>query len=119
MEASMAEKRENALYEYRAGLSEYGFRQKQDCTKEENSRYLEMIRNGETVPENVGRYLDENEQPTDNFYIITSDDMTHEQRMEYLAMKQHEELVSIKRCAVFFTVLTILGLIGSFLIRIF
>ena len=115
----MAEKRENALYEYHAGLSEYGFRQKRDCTEEENARYLEMIKNGESVPDNVGRYLDENEQPTDNFYIITSDDMTHEQRMEYLAMKQHTELVSIRKCMVFFTVLAILGLIGSFLIRIF
>ena len=115
----MAEEQENAVFEYRAKLSEYGFRQKRDCTEEENARYLEMIRNGENVPENVGRYLDENEQPTDDFYIITSDDMTHEQRMEYLTMKQHTELVSIKRCAVFFTVITILGLIGSFLIRIF
>ena len=115
----MDKKQTNAVFEYRAKLSEYGFRQKQDCIEEENARYLEMIKNGETVPDNVGRYLDENEQPTDNFYIIENDDMTHEQRMEYLAMKQHEELVSIRECAVFFTVITILGLIGSFLIRLF
>lgn len=115
----MAEGQTNALYEYRAKLSEYGFRQKQDCTGEENARYLEMIKNGETVPDNVGRYLDENEQSTDTFFIIKNDDMTHEQRMEYLSMKQHEELVSIRKCMVFFTVLTILGLISTFLMKIF
>lgn len=115
----MAEEQENALFEYRAKLSEYGFRQKQDCTEEENARYLEMIKNGETIPENVGRYLDENEQLTDNFFVIEKDDMTHEQRMEFLAMKQHEELVSIRKCAVFFTVLAILGLISTFLLRLF
>ncbi|MGN0640824.1 MAG: hypothetical protein ACI4JT_07720 [Oscillospiraceae bacterium] len=115
----MDKKQTNAVFEYRAKLSEYGFRQKQDCTEEENARYLEMIKNGETVPDNVGRYLDENEQPTDNFYIIINDDMTHEQRMEFLAMKQQEELVSIRKCMVFFTVITILGLIGAFLLRIF
>lgn len=114
----MAEEQENAVFEYRAKLSEYGFRQKQDCTEEENARYLEMIRNGENVPENVGRYLDENEQPTDNFFIIEKDDMTHEQRMEYLSMKQHEELVAIRKCAVFFMVLTVLGLIVTILINL-
>lgn len=115
----MAEKQTNALYEYRAKLSEYGFRKKRDCTEEENARYLEMIKNGETVPDNVGRYLDDNEQPTDTFFIIENDDMTHEQRMEYLSMKQHEELVSIRECMVFFTVITILGLISTFLLRLF
>ncbi len=115
----MADEQENAVFEYRAKLSEFGFRHKQDCTEEENARYLEKIKNGETVPDNVGRYLDENEQPTDNFYIIEKDDMTHEQRMEFLAMKQHEELVSIRKCMVFFTVLAILGLISAFLLKIF
>lgn len=107
--------KENAIFEYRRLIDEYGFRQKQDCTEEENARYLEMLNKGETVPDNVGRYLDENEQPTDRFYTIENDDMTHEERMEYLEMKQHKELATIKNCVVFLAIVTAVGVICSVL----
>ncbi|MGN1118802.1 MAG: hypothetical protein ACI4Q4_00490 [Oscillospiraceae bacterium] len=105
----------NAVYEYRRLLREYGFRQKRDCSEEENARFHEMEKNGETIPDNVGRYLDENEQPTDKFYLIEKDDMTHEERMEYLAMKQCRDSHTIKNCVVFLAIVTAVGVICSVL----
>ena len=117
MKVIMPEEQTNVMCEYDKRLYEYGFKQRQDCTDEENAQYLEMINNGETIPDNVGRHLDEKEQPTENFYRIEKAEMTYEQRMEYLAMKQHEVLVTIRNCTLFFTVLTVLGLITLIVLR--
>lgn len=96
---------------------EYDLLQKIPCTQQENAAYEEILKNGGTLPETVHAYVyDSGITSTSEFYTIYEPELTEAEIREYLTYKQLNMLRTIKNCVVFFTVLTIIGMIAYFLI---
>ncbi len=87
---------------------EFGLLQKIPCTKQENTEYKQILKDGGTLPEGVHASVYE----TDEFYKIHEADLTEAEISEYLTYKQLSLIKTIKNCVVFFTVLTVIGLFG-------
>ena len=91
--------------------------QKIPCNKHENKKYQEILKNGGTLPNDVYAYVyDNGETSTTEFYTIYETDLTESEIREYLTYKQLNLIRTIKNCVMFFTVLTIIGMIAYFLI---
>ena len=90
------------------------FVQSINCSAEDNAKYNHMVRTGIALP--IGVY--ENKLPNgagSGTFCITYDNvLSHEEKMEYLAIKQTQMINTIKKCMVFFTTLTIISLICTF-----
>ena len=87
--------------------------QKIDCTKEENKIYREMLKRGEPLPEGVYKYEDSIGNDDLGFYTLYIPEMSSEETKEYILLKQYTELRTIKRCMIFFTVLTVISIVLS------
>lgn len=98
-------KRINAKLEYAYLLEEFGFNTFSDCTDEENKEYLKMIENGEELPENVVRKIDEAGNWADEFQYSEKGDMADNDRMLYLQMKKIKELRAIKYGLIYLSVM--------------
>ena len=90
------------------------FLQKIDCTKEENKTYQKLLKNGESLPNGVYQYKD----PTTgeyipSFYTIWDPELTDAEKQEYIQYQELLHIKTIKNCAVFFTVLTIISLVAT------
>lgn len=102
------------LHEYKL---EFDLLQKIPCTKQENEEYQKLLEVGGTLPEGVYAYVYTNgEISTTEFYTIYEPDLTEAEKREYLMYKQLSYIKTIKNCVVFFTALTIIGMIAYFLI---
>jgi len=98
---------------------EFGLLQKIPCSKEENKSYQELLKNGGTLPEGVYAYVyDSGETSTSEFFTVYQLDLTDAQIQEYLTYKQLSMIKTIKNCVVFFTVLTVIGMILAFFIAL-
>ena len=76
------------------------------CSQKENAKYAEMLKNGETLPENVYRCVNEDNMSETSFLKIVKTDLTESEMNEYLNLKKLSMIKTIKNCVVFFTVLT-------------
>ena len=96
------------LHTYR---DEYGLSRKTLCVLNENKEYRQILKDEGELPDGV--YPDTSEKNVDDmfFYTVTKPNLTESEIMEYLIYKKLELLRVIKRCVVFFTVLTIISLI--------
>lgn len=94
---------------------EFDLLQKVECPKEESKRYLQMVKNGEPLPEGVYRYVYENGEQADIFYTIYKPDLTDAEIAEYLSYKQLGYIKTIKNCVLFFTIIAIISLTVSLL----
>ena len=90
--------------------------QKIPCNIEENKRYTQMARDGKPLPENVFKYEYSVGMDYDEFYTLYIPDLSAAEINEYLTYKQLALLNTIKNCVVFFTVLTVIGLVGGLLL---
>ena len=82
------------------------------CTKEENKVFKDLLKQGQSLPEGVFPYeYDSGILSDSEFYRVVRSDLTQEEIMEYLAYKKLDLLNTIKNCLVFFTTLTIIGII--------
>ena len=96
---------------------EFDLLQKIPCTKEENKKYQKLLQGGDTLPEGVYAYVyDSGETSTTEFYTVYEADLTESEIREYLTYKQLGLIKTIKNCVLFFTVLTIVGMIACFLL---
>ncbi len=93
--------------------AEFGFIQANPCSNEENEKYNELLKNGGTLPENVRQY---DGGYWGEFCTISKTDLTEEEKREYITFKQLSLLKTIKNCAVFFTVLTIIDIVAALLL---
>ena len=115
----MAKEKINLRDELRAHKFEFDLLQKIPCTKQENKEYQKLLKDGGTLPEGVYAYVyvyDSGETSTTEFYTIYETDLTESEIREYLTYKQLSLIRTIKNCVMFFTVLTIIGMIAYFLI---
>lgn len=75
------------------------------------------MKNGGVLPEGVYAYVyDDGETSTTEFYTIYETDLTESEISEYLTYKKLSLIKTIKNCIMFFTVLTIIGMIAYFFI---
>ena len=89
--------------------------QKIPCTKQENKAYEQLLKSGGKLPEGVHILYGEIEGAKE-FYTVYETDLTEAEIREYLAFKQLGYLKTIKNCVVFFTVLTVIGMVAAFLL---
>lgn len=100
----------NLREELRAYRLEFDLIQKIPCSKRENTEYKKMLKESGTLPEGVYAYIYNNgTESKDEFYTLCETDLTEDEIAEYLTFKKLSLLKTIKTCAVFFTVLSVLG----------
>ena len=90
-----------------------GLIQQIDCSPKENKEIRKILKETGELPEGVYTY--EYDYGSE-FYRLEEADLTEAEIAEYLTYKQLSLLRTIKNCVVFFTVLTVLGLIGGFML---
>ena len=113
----MAREKINLRDELMAHKFEFNLLQRIPCSKQDNKEYAKLLKQGRTLPEGVYAYVyDDGEISTNEFYTIYETDLTEAEIQEYLTYKQLSLIRTIKNCVVFFTVLTIIGMVVSFLI---
>ena len=111
----MAREKINLRDELRAHKFEFDLLQKIPCTKQENKEYAKLLKDGGTLPEGVFAYVYvDGETSTNEFYTIYETDLTESEIQEYLTYKQLSLIRTIKNCVMFFTVLTIIGMVVYF-----
>ena len=90
------------------------------CTDEENEEYRKLLKQGEKLPDDVypldSDWRNVNNSGKTEFCRLIRPELTQEEITEYLMYKKLDMLKTIKNCVVFFTVLTIIGIILSFLL---
>ena len=89
--------------------------QKISCTKQENKAYEQLLAKGETLPVDIVS-LYEGAQAPSEFCRVCRTDLTEAEIREYLAFKKLGYLRTIKNSVVFFTVLTVIGMVAAFLL---
>ena len=110
-------KKINLRDELRSHKFEFDLLQKIPCTKQENKEYQKLLKDGRMLPEGVFAYIyDSGETSTSEFYTIYETDLSESEIREYLTYKQLSLIKTIKNCILFFTVLTIIGMVAYFLI---
>ena len=90
-----------------------GILQEVDCTDSETEEYRKLLSQGMPLPNDIlCRDPDiSNEYAT--FYTVQETKLSKEELLEYVQYKQLCTLITIKKCVVFFTVLTIISLVCS------
>ena len=113
----MAKERKDLKKELRSYRFTFDLVQKIPCTKQENTQYAKLVKEGGTLPEGVFPYeYDSGDVSNTEFYTIYEPDLTQEEKEEYLVYKKLTYLKTIKNCMVFFVVLTVLGILFSFFV---
>ena len=113
----MAKEKINLREELRTHKFEFDLLQKIPCTKQENKEYQQLLKDGGTLPEGVFAYFyDTGETSTSDFYTIYETDLSESEIREYLTYKQLSLIKTIKNCVLFFTILTIIGMVAYFFI---
>lgn len=114
----MAKQKIDIRQKLRSYKFEFDLLQKIPCTKEENAAYLASHKANQPLPEGVYRYEYESGVEADAFYTIYEPELTADEIAEYLTYKKLHMLRTIKNCAVFFVVLTIISLVLGFFIAV-
>lgn len=90
-------------------MYENGLCQEIACTEEENNKYWEMVKHKEKLPFGII----ETENYSNQFRQIIPWDISLEELRAYCALKNAKNIKIIRKCVVFFTVLTVVALILS------
>ena len=113
----MAKEKINLRDKLRSHKFEFNLLQKTPCTKQEKKKYQKLLKDGGTLPEGVFAYdYDLGETSPSEFYTIYETDLSESEIREYLTYKQLSLIRTIKNFVLFFTILTIIGIVIGFLI---
>ena len=111
----MAKEKINLRNKLRSYKFEFDLLQQIHCSKQENKEYQKLLKEGGVLPEGVFAYVyDSGETSTTEFYTIYETDLTESEIREYLTYKKLSLIRTIKNCIMFFTVLTIIGMVAYF-----
>ena len=97
--------------EFRKAKFDVNLLQNIDCSPEDNRQYLELLKNGQALPQGVYRKKDIDGRELDLFYTVYDPQLSEKEISEYIELMQYKEIRTIRKCVVFFTVLTIISLI--------
>ena len=92
---------------------ELGILREVDCSYEENEKYRKLLQENKPLPKDIlCRYPD---GPVEyaSFYKVERTVLSKDELSEYLQYKQLKSIITIKKCVVFFTVLTVISLACS------
>ena len=98
---------------------EYDLYEKLPCTNEECQEFDDLLKCGKRLPEDVYQDSDWRNTNGSKFYRIARSDVSQADIMEYFTYQKLDVLETIRNCAVFFTVLTIIAIIFFLLVAIF
>ena len=112
----MAKEKVDLRKELRSYKFEFNLLQKSPCSKQENRNYQKLLKEGKTLPKDVFSYTYQTgETSTTDFYTVYEADLSEAEIAEYLTYKKLSLLRTIKNCAVFFTILAVIGIAAYFL----
>lgn len=105
---------------------EYGILKDVPCSEKDNQKYQKMLEKGEKLPDGVCQYKNAaTGEFIGEFYTVIDQHFSDSEKQEYLkyvelSYKKEElrHIETIKNCVVFFTVLTVISLLISFLVMI-
>ena len=98
-------------YQFKVGVM-----QNIPCSEKENAAYAKLLQENQPLPAGVFPFIYESgEESREVFYTLVEPDLTQEEIKEYLTYKNLIYLRTIKNCLVFFTVLTVIGMIFGFM----
>lgn len=86
-----------------------GIIKKKNCSADECKLYKDKVSLGEELSENI---IKDSSDP-ELFYEICENNLTKEEELEYIRLKQLNHIRIIKNCVVFFTVIAIISLLLS------
>ena len=93
---------------------EFDVLQKVMCDARESEDYATLLKEGKPLPDGV--YSEEGVGGATVFYTVYDPELSDEEKNEYLTYRRLAYLRTIKNCAIFFTVLTIIGLIAALIL---
>ena len=115
----MPKEKINLRDELRSYKFEFDLLQKIPCSEQENEEYQKLLKDGGILPAGVFAYDYANgETSTTEFYTVNEADLTDAEIIEYLTYKKLKFIRTIKNCVMFFTVLTIIGIVAYFILMI-
>ena len=91
---------------------------KEYCSEEENQIYTELLNQKKELPIGVYQHEELNGVKLNQFYKLTSADVSHEDLQDFCSLKQTRDIHTIKNCVLFFTVVSIFSLALTVLITI-
>lgn len=98
----------NPMTELQNYREKYGLSEKIPCSKEDNEKYAQMVKDGTPLPTGVYAYNYENLE--DVYYTIQTSSLATDELFEMLTYKILGYLRTIKNCAVYFVVLSVISL---------
>ena len=87
--------------------------QEVNCSEDENKEYRQLLKEGKPLPDGVFRRNAWQEIDDSIFYTVQQTELSGDELAEYIQYKQLCTLITIKKCAVFFTVLTVLSIVAG------
>ena len=97
---------------------ELGILQEVDCSYEENEKYRNLLQKNEPLPNGILRRNPGGSVEYASFYKVERTALSKDELAEYLQYKQLESIITIKKCVVFFTVLTVISLVCSLILAL-
>lgn len=105
---SKSKEKINPKAELQSLRQEYRIAQRVPCSKEDNKKYAQMVKDGQPLPAGVYDYNYENTES--EYYTIYTPDISNDELLEMLTYKKLGYLRTIKNCAVYFVVLSVIAL---------
>ena len=97
---------------------ELGILQEVDCSYEENEKYRNLLQKNEPLPNGILRRNSDVSVEYASFYKVERTALSKDELAEYLEYKQLKSIITIKKCVVFFTVLTVISLVCSLILAL-
>lgn len=88
--------------------------QKIDCSREDNKKYNQLLKNNEPLPNGIYEYKMETGEGAGIFYTVYQPELTQDEKLEYITFKQLKMISTIKKCVVFFTASTVISIAITF-----
>ncbi len=85
--------------------------QKVECTKEEIKEFKKLTKEKKPLPDGV--FIGD---MADDYYRVIETDLTHEEIQELLEFRKLSYILTIKNSILFFVVLTLIGMVGAFIL---
>lgn len=106
----------NPKAELQSLRQEYRLSQRVPCSKEDNKKYAQMVKDGQPLPSGVYDYKYENTES--EYYTIYTPDISADELAELLTYKKLGYLRTIKNCVVYFVVLSVIALCAYLIILV-
>lgn len=106
----------NPKAELQSLRQEYRISQRVPCSKEDNKKYAQMVKDGQPLPAGVYDYQYENTES--EYYTIYTPDISTDELSELLTYKKLGYLRTIKNCAIYFVVLSVIALCAYLIVLV-